>query len=82
MSQEHEFSQKHGFDKTLLMAVIILVSIGIIMVFSSSGVQSKEVFNNPFHYLIHQLVGAVLGFGLIFLLIRIRTPLYLSLIHI
>jgi cell division protein FtsW len=76
MSRDQEFSQKHGYDKTLFMAVLILVALGIIMVFSSSGVQSKEIFDHPFHFLTHQIIGAVLGFGLIYLILRIRTPFY------
>ena len=76
MSRDQEFSQKHGYDKTLFMSILILVALGIVMVFSSSGVQSKELFNHPFHYLSNQAIGAVLGFGLIYLILHIRTPFY------
>jgi cell division protein FtsW len=76
MSRDQEFSRKHGFDKTLFMSMLILVALGIVMVFSSSGLQSKEHFNHPFHYLTYQAIGAILGFGLIYLILRIRTPFY------
>lgn len=78
MSRDQEFSQQHGYDKTLFMAVLILVALGIVMVFSSSGVQSKELYNHPFHYMIHQTIGALLGFSLIYLSLRIRAPFYRS----
>jgi cell division protein FtsW len=76
MSRDQEFSQTHAYDKTLLLAVLILVTLGIVMVFSSSGVLSKETYNHPFHFLIHQIIGAALGFALIYLILHIRPAFY------
>jgi cell division protein FtsW len=65
-----------GFDKPLFFATIALLCIGLIMVFSSSGVLSKDKFDQPFHFFIHQIIGAAMGFVLIMALLRIRKPFY------
>jgi len=53
---------KKASDFTLMITTIILVFIGIVMVFSSSYPDADYKLGNPYHYLIKQLVFAVLGF--------------------
>lgn len=54
--------QKKPPDFILIVTVLMLVSIGIIMVFSSSSYYAMfPPFNNPFHFLLRQMSYAVLG---------------------
>jgi cell division protein FtsW len=64
------------FDKTLFLTTLILIVIGIIMVYSSSYIIATEKFNNSFHFLINHLIGVIIGFALLFLIIRIKFPFY------
>ncbi|KJS14702.1 MAG: stage V sporulation protein E [Peptococcaceae bacterium BRH_c4b] len=49
-------------DFILFITVMMLLSIGIIMVFSSSSYYAMfPPFNNPFHFLLRQLVSAAIG---------------------
>lgn len=71
-----EIFRPFGFDKTLFFAVLALILIGLIMVFSSSGVMSSDRFDQPFHYFIHQIIGAGLGLVLIGTILWVRKPFY------
>ncbi len=64
------------FDKTLFLVTVILVLIGIIMVYSSSAIVATEKFGNSFHFLINHLIGVVIGFALLFIVIRVKFPFY------
>mgnify|MGYP000855441767 CR=1 FL=1 len=48
-------------DYILFFAVMTLMAIGIIMVFSASMVRSVKFYGHPYYYLITQLVWAALG---------------------
>jgi len=76
MYRDTEFFKPFGFDRATFFITLILVSIGIIMVFSSSGIISSEKFGHPFHYLLHQLIGAGLGLSFILILMQINIPFY------
>ncbi len=65
-----------GFDKPLTAAVLILLAVGFIMVFSSSAVMSGERYHQPMHFLIQQITGAVAGLGLVFFFLSIRRAFY------
>ncbi len=65
-----------GFDKPLFFATLALLCIGLLMVFSSSGVIAKDKFDQPFYFFIHQIIGAIAGLILIVVLLRIRKPFY------
>ncbi len=65
-----------GFDKPLFFATLALLCIGLIMVFSSSGVMSKDKFDHPFYFFIHQIIGALLGLFLIVGLLWVRKSFY------
>lgn len=71
-----------GFDKPLFFATLALLCIGLIMVFSSSGVISKDRFDQPFHFFIHQIIGAVMGLILIVGLLWVRKPFYQNAVFI
>ena len=55
-------------DRPLLIAVIFLVVIGLMAIFSASAPKCVEMGVNPARFLIQQVVGVIIGFiGLKFL---------------
>lgn len=61
-------SQNMQSDRPLLIAVIFLVVIGLMAIFSASAPKCVEMGVNPARFLIQQLIGVVAGFiGLKFL---------------
>ena len=48
-------------DYSLLVAVILLLGLGIVMVFSASAVMAMTNFNDPFYFLKRQAVWALIG---------------------
>jgi cell division protein FtsW len=71
-----EIFRPYAFDKILFFTTLILIGIGLIMVFSSSGILASEKYQQPFHFLIHQVIGVGLGLVMILLILPIRRPLY------
>ena len=64
------------FDKTLAFITLVLLIFGLIMVFSSSAVLAEEKYDQPFFFLIHQIVGAGAGLLLVAFIMIIRKPFY------
>ncbi len=52
---------KKPFDFLLFITVLILLSLGLIMVFSASAPTAEKEFGNIYHYINRQLVFAALG---------------------
>ena len=48
-------------DFAIILSVMLLISIGIIMVFSSSAVTSQQTSGDPYHFLKKQTLWAALG---------------------
>ncbi len=58
-------------DFILFITVMMLLCIGIIMVFSSSSYYAMfPPFSDPFHFLVRQLVHAVIGILIMFVMMR------------
>ncbi len=56
-------------DYLLLLAILALLGLGLVMVASASTVRGLQSANDPFHFIKHQLVYAVLGLaGMIFMM--------------
>jgi cell division protein FtsW len=66
----------YNFDRPLFFATLTLLTIGAVMVFSSSGVFASEKFHQPFYFIIQQVIGAVVGLALIIGLLPLRRPVY------
>ena len=67
-SSENFSSQTLQSDRPLLIAVIFLVVIGLMAIFSASAPKCVEMGVNPARFLIQQIIGVVIGFiGLKFL---------------
>jgi len=63
-------------DKILLISTIILISFGIIMVYSSSNVWALYKYNDAFKFVKSQIVFFIVGLVLIRLLLNINPSLY------
>lgn len=57
-------------DFILLFAVLTLLAIGIVMVFSASMVRSVSFYGHPYHFLVRQLIWAGLGLCAMFFLMN------------
>ena len=67
-NNEKMSTQNMQSDRPLLVAVIFLVVIGLMAIFSASAPKCVEMGLNPARFLIQQIVGVILGFiGLKFL---------------
>lgn len=54
--------KKYPVDYNILITVLILVSIGVVMVFSASSASAYYTYNDSFYFLKRQLLWAILGF--------------------
>ncbi len=59
---EQTIKPAQSIDKILLMVVLILMTFGIVMIFSASQVIAERKFDNTFHFLLQQLLRVCLGF--------------------
>ncbi len=66
------------FDIPLGAVTLVLVIVGIILVFSASGVEANERFQQPFHYLLQQIMGAAAGLVLIIFLVSVKKTFILN----
>lgn len=59
--QNGDIAEPQGYDVQLLLAVLFLVGIGLVMVYSASGALALEKFNSDYYYLKRQGVFALLS---------------------
>jgi len=71
-----EVFRPYGFDKALFLTTLVLITLGLVMVFSASGVVAAEKYHQPFYFLIQQLIGAGTGLVFIFIMMSVRKPFY------
>ena len=62
MRNEQISTQNMQSDRPLLIAVIFLVVIGLMAIFSASAPKCIEMGVNPTRFLLQQLIGVVAGF--------------------
>ena len=58
-------------DKLLFLATLALLSASVIMVYSASALLAMDRFERPYHFLLRQVSWAVMGFGLLWGVMRI-----------
>ena len=66
-----------GFDVPLFLVTLALVTVGVIFVFSSSGFMAREKYDQAFHFMIQQLLGAAVGLALIAFLVSVKRSFFL-----
>jgi len=71
-----EIHRRHGFDKAMFFTTLALMTLGLIMVFSTSGVAAAQKYNRPLYFLFQQVLGAVFGLALIGLVLAFKKPFY------
>jgi len=69
-------------DKLLFLATLALLSASVIMVYSASALLAMDRYARPYHFLLRQVSWAVMGFGLLWGVMRIdyrrfRNPVVL-----
>lgn len=70
-------SKKNSYDFTLLITVLILVTIGIIMIFSSSQYYSFYNFNkDSYHFLKKHLAWVVIGLAALVVMMNVNYKRY------
>lgn len=62
--------------KIILIITIFLTLFGVLMVGSSSSVWAEYKFNNPYKYMLHQLLFAIIGFILMIICSKVDYNLY------
>lgn len=65
-----------GLDVTFFMFVVILLTVGLVMMFSASYVYASYVNDNPYHYISRQLLWAGIGLVAMFAISKIRYTVY------
>ena len=63
-------------DLLVFIAVIALLSIGLVMVFSASSVMGLADYGNPYHYVHRQSILALVGLVLMFILMRVDYHIF------
>ena len=69
-------ARKLKSDKTLFVATLLLVCLSILMVYSASAVIAMERYNQPYLFLIKQLMWATLGLALLWVVMRLDYRIY------
>ena len=64
--------------KVFLSTLAIIITIGLIMVWSSSYILAKESFGTPFHYIIRQLVYLFLAISVAFAVSKTKYTFWLK----
>ena len=67
------------YDVPLVLAVMALLAIGLLMVFSASGIRALDAYDDPRYYLMVQSVWAVLGLAAMIVAARIDYHRYRAL---
>ncbi len=53
------------YDRTIMVAALILMAVGCVMVYSASGVKAAELYGDPYHFFRRQLVFVILAVPLL-----------------
>ncbi len=70
------------YDHVLMISTLLLLGLGLVMVFSSSGVLASDKYHDPAFFLKKQLIYAVLGVGLMLFVRRIPYHKYNNLAYV
>ena len=69
-------ARKLKSDHLLFLATLVLVCLSIVMVYSASAVLAMEQYHQPYFFLTKQLMWAVLGLALLWVVMRIDYRIY------
>src|SRR6185369_3543047 len=69
-------AKKLKTDRILFFVTLVLVGFGVAMVFSSSAIVAKEKFGDPNYFSFKQLIFAVLGLAVMFVVMKLDYHVY------
>ena len=58
--------RRHRPDMVLLGSILALLTVGFVMVYSSSAVRGYILFDDPYHFLKMEVLWIILGLGAIY----------------
>ena len=64
-------ARKLKSDQTLFVAILLLVCLSVIMVYSASAVVAMERYQQPYLFLTKQLMWATLGIAVLWIVMRV-----------
>lgn len=67
---------KGSFDISFFLLVMVLLTIGLVMMFSASYVNARYTQGNSYHYISRQLVFAVIGLAIMWLISKIKPDVF------
>ncbi|HUT08037.1 MAG TPA: FtsW/RodA/SpoVE family cell cycle protein [Candidatus Latescibacteria bacterium] len=70
--------KRFGFDVPLFAITLSLVTIGIFFVFSSSSFMAREKYNQSFHFMAQQILGAMVGLVIVAFLVSVKKSFFLQ----
>jgi cell division protein FtsW len=70
------------YDHLLMISALLLLGLGLVMVFSASGVLASDKYHDPAFFLKKQLIYAVIGVVLMLVVRRIPYQMYNRLVYI
>ena len=70
------------YDHILMISALLLLGLGLVMVFSASGVLASDKYHDPAFFLKKQLIYAVLGITLMLIVRRIPYQSYNRLVYL
>lgn len=76
MVRKKKIEKRKAVDFTLFLAIMMLVFIGIIMVFSASWPEAMQRLNDGYHFLKKQFAFSILGFCVLIILMNIDYRIY------
>lgn len=76
VGEDSTFFIRGSFDMAFFITVIVLLTIGLIMMFSASYVEAKYDYGSPYGYIIRQLAWAALGLAAMFFVSRINPVVF------
>ncbi|MDD3642449.1 MAG: putative lipid II flippase FtsW [Candidatus Krumholzibacteria bacterium] len=68
--------RRRAYDLHLLYAVLLLVALGLVMVFSASQVIARERFSSPFFFMYQHAIRVAIGLGALAVFMRVPFTLY------
>ena len=68
--------KKKGYGLPLLITVILLVTFGLIMIYSASSIWAEYKFHDSFHYVKQQALFTVIGFIIMYIVSKIDYNIY------
>ena len=71
-----EMARKLKSDQTLFLATLLLVCLSIVMVYSASAVVAMERYQQPYLFLTKQIMWAILGLALLWVVMKIDYRMY------